>query len=108
MPPRLANLLRTDDAPHDTTGVGNDLGEFLRARPPTDNRKRTTAVLFESDVVFHVNDRLRPNARVPRRSRGRDLCGRRGTVRGGVSRTDTSGGVHGGGERETQEEMPAV
>src|SRR5262249_45958638 len=68
VPTRTLDLLRADDAPHGAAGVGHDFGKFLRTRPTAHNRKRTTAELFESDIVFHANHlgRLMTNAQTPR------------------------------------------
>src|SRR5262249_5019848 len=63
------NLLRADDAPHRSAGVGNDLGKFLGAGVTANDRKRTAAELFESDVMFHTNDLRRRTISSPARPR---------------------------------------
>src|SRR5262245_58895710 len=55
MPACPRDLLSADDTPHGSTGVRNDLREFLLSRAAAHNRERTTTELFESDGVFHAN-----------------------------------------------------
>jgi hypothetical protein len=55
MPTGPCDLLGTDDTPHRATSVWNDLGEFLQARASANNGKRMTALVFESNVIFHAN-----------------------------------------------------
>jgi hypothetical protein len=47
------DLLCPDDAPYRAAGRRNDLREFLWSRATAYNRKRTTADMFESNIVFH-------------------------------------------------------
>ena len=54
MPTCPRDLLRADDTPHCSTGVRNDLGRDPVPPRTAHHRKRTTAELFESDVVFHA------------------------------------------------------
>ena len=46
-------LLRAEDAPHRAAGLWNDVGQFLQTRTTAHDGKRTTAELFESDLVLH-------------------------------------------------------
>jgi hypothetical protein len=49
------DLLCPYDAPYRAAGLRNDLREFLWLRATANNRKRTTADLFKSDLVLHEN-----------------------------------------------------
>jgi hypothetical protein len=55
VPARTGDVLGADDTPHRAAGVGDDLGQFLQARPTAYHGERTTAELFHSDVIFHAN-----------------------------------------------------
>ena len=60
MPARAGDLLRPQNVPHEPARLRNDLGEFLCARPPTDDRQRAAVETFETDLRCHA--RLRdPN-----------------------------------------------
>jgi hypothetical protein len=54
VPTRPRDLLGADDAPDRAASVRNDPGEFLRAGAAAHDGQRMSAVLLESDVVFHA------------------------------------------------------
>jgi hypothetical protein len=55
VPACTRDLLGADDTSHQAAGLWNDLGEFLQSRPTAHDGKRTTAELFEPDIIFHAN-----------------------------------------------------
>src|SRR5262245_4985865 len=63
MPTCTSDLLRTDDAPHRSARVWNNLGQLLSLGTTMHNRKRVAAELFDSNVVFHPNDLRRCTTR---------------------------------------------
>src|SRR5262249_55479807 len=83
------HLLGADDRPDGATGVWNDLREFRGTRATAHNRKWLTAVLFESDVVFHAGH---PNSEGPRSATRPTYSERR------IARIDVAGQVSCGGK----------
>ena len=59
MPARSLDLLGADDAPNLAARIGDDAGEFVSGRASANDGERETRVLFESDVVFHVDHPVR-------------------------------------------------
>ena len=54
---------RAEGVPHGSTGVRNDLGEFVERRATAHDRKRMTAELFEAHDVVHANTSRRPRTK---------------------------------------------
>jgi hypothetical protein len=90
MPACTRDLLRADNVPYPAAGVGDNLGEFLQARPTPHHGEGTTADLFESDDVFHANhlawrtpDRLRAGLRDVEPQKGMMPAGSTASFRSG-------------------------